>query len=151
MNESDLQLMICRYLKMQYPEVMFRSDFAAGIKMTIGQARKHKSMQQDRAYPDLFIAEPVSAYHGLFLELKKQGTRIVLKNGSLSADKHIQEQAAVLKHLHSKGYAAAFAVGFDQAKQIIDNYMKGHQIVPVIDQFIDHIKQDNVPTDELPF
>lgn len=151
MNESNLQLMVCRYLKLQYHDVIFRSDFAAGIKMTVGQARKHKSMQQDRAYPDLFIAEPVGGYHGLFLELKRDGVRVILKDGTLTSDKHIREQADTLKVLYSKGYAAAFAVGFDQAKKIIDDYMQGRQIAPVIYQFIDHIKRDNVPTEELPF
>lgn len=108
---------------MQYPDVIFRTDFAAGIKMTMGQAVKHRNLQCGRAYPDLFIAQPVGKYYGLFLELKREGTTVVLKNGSLSADKHIREQAAVLNRLDSLGYCAKFAVGFDEAVDIIKKYL----------------------------
>ena len=41
------------------------------------------------------------------------------------ADQHIREQHALLVELEKRGYAARFAVGFDQAKQIIDEYLGG--------------------------
>ena len=41
------------------------------------------------------------------------------------ADQHIREQHALLAELEKRGYMARFAVGFDQAKQIIDEYLGG--------------------------
>lgn len=118
-----------------YPCVLFRTDFAAGMKMTIGQAARHRRLQSGRAWPDLFIAQPAFNraakepddtvfFHGLFIELK--ATNIYKKDGSLRANPHVAEQAAMLERLRKLGYEARFAVGFDQAKQIIDDYLHGH-------------------------
>lgn len=67
----------------------------------------------------------VMKYAGLMIELKREGTRIYKKNGELVSNEHIQEQAEMLNELRERGYAARFAVGFDQAKQIIDEYLGG--------------------------
>lgn len=120
--EEYLHLQVCDYLRYKYPNVIFRTDFGAGIKLTFGQAVKHKRLQSGRAYPDLFIAEPMKGKHGLFIELKREGTRVYLKNGKLSTQKHIQEQAQVLNQLNERGYKAVFAVGYNQAIKIIDDY-----------------------------
>lgn len=60
--------------------------------------------------------------YGLFLELKKEDTRLKKKNGDW-ATKHIAEQAEVLGELRQRGYCAEFAVGFEEAKKIIDEYL----------------------------
>lgn len=121
-SEASLQKMVTDYLRLRYPGVIFRSDFASGLKLTMGQAVAHKRLQHSRAFPDLQILEPIGNYHGLFLELKKEGTRVYLKDGSLSTDPHIQEQAAMLRILNSKGYKAEFAIGWSDAVSKIDNY-----------------------------
>lgn len=59
---------------------------------------------------------------GLFLELKKEGTRLKKKNGDWASE-HIKEQAKVLEQLRDRGYCAEFAVGFDETKKIIDEYL----------------------------
>jgi hypothetical protein len=60
MNESDLQIMVADYLRLQYPDVLFHSDFGSGIKLTIGQAAKQKRQNGGRrSWPDMFIAEPI--------------------------------------------------------------------------------------------
>lgn len=129
--EALLHQQVCDYLRFQYPDVIFHSDFAAGTKMTMGQAIRNKRLQSSRAWPDLFIAEPhwdnVYPYldinaHGLFIELKAAGTR--LKSGNMPNTDHIKEQQDMLDRLSSKGYKAVFACGFDEAKKIIDEYLK---------------------------
>ena len=129
MNESELQVLVADYIRVRYPDALFHSDFGSGIKLTPGQAMKQKRQNGGRrAWPDMFIAEPqlntnilkISA--GLFLELKKEGTRLKKKNGEWAND-HIAEQALVLEELQKRGYAAEFAVGFDQAKELIDKYL----------------------------
>ena len=122
-SEHDLYTMLADYLRYNYKDIIWRFDLAADLKLTIGQARKHKRLQQHRGYPDLFIAEPRGEYHGVYIELKKAGTRIYKKDGTLVADKHIREQFDLLEQLRRKGYVAEFACGFDEAKRIIDEYL----------------------------
>lgn len=122
-SEHDLYTMLADYLRYNYKSIIWRFDLAADLKLTIGQARKHKRLQQHRGYPDLFIAEPRGEYHGAYIELKKAGTRIFKKDGTLVADEHIREQFDVLEQLRRKGYVAEFACGFDEAKKIIDGYL----------------------------
>lgn len=124
-KEEFIHRQVVDYLRLQYPGVIFRTDYSAGIKLTPGMARKHHSLQEGRGYPDLFIALPNNkGYHGLFLELKRPGARVRKRDGSIVANEHIQEQDIYLKRLKSVGYKAAFAVGFDEAKKEIDDYIK---------------------------
>lgn len=137
MTELELQAQVADYLRLQYPNVIFHSDFGSGIKLTMGQAIKQKRLNGGRrSWPDMFIAETViskirhddgsyNAYSGLFVELKREGARIVKKDGKLVADEHIREQFDMLHDLRARGYAAEFACGFDEAKKLIDDYMKG--------------------------
>ena len=91
----------------------------------MGQAVKQKRLNGGRrAWPDMFVAEPTLDYSGLFIELKKDGTRLKKQNGEWSSE-HIAEQARMLTELSARGYKADFALGFDQAKRLIDNYLGG--------------------------
>ncbi|MDO4902356.1 MAG: hypothetical protein Q4A21_02235 [bacterium] len=120
--EEILHLRICDYLRRNYPDVIFRTDFSSGMKMTPGQAAKHKKFQSSRAYPDLFIAEPKRSKSGLFLEIK--ATNIYRKDGvTLLKNEHIEEQAKMLEKLRNKGYSASFACGFDEAIMLIHAYL----------------------------
>ena len=129
MTELELQMQVADYLRLQYPGVLFHSDFGSGIKLTMGQAIKQKRLQGGRrSWPDMFIAQVRSLgdryYHGLFIELKKAGTRIFKKDGTLVSDAHICEQFDMLEQLRQRGYMAEFACGFDEAKKIIDEYLR---------------------------
>ena len=123
-SEASLHQQVVNYLKWQYPNVLFRTDFAAGIKMTIGQAVKHKKLQKCKAWPDLFIAARFGGYSGLFIEIKKDRSEVYLKSGVLKNDAHILEQYEMLTGLHIRGYYAVFGCGFEDIKNIIDNYLK---------------------------
>jgi hypothetical protein len=102
----------------------------------MGQAIKQKRLNGGRrAWPDMFIAAPVVSsergacytdrfWCGLFIELKREGTRIFKKDGALVADEHIREQFDMLEQLRRRGYAANFSCGFDEAKALIDRYMR---------------------------
>lgn len=122
-KEESLQISICNYVRLQYPSVIFMCDTAAGMKLTIGNAVKAKKMRSSRGQPDLFIAKPVGKHSGLFLELKTAGTKLYKLNNEY-ATPHISEQAKVLDELNQLGYLAFFAVGFDDAKEKIDRYLK---------------------------
>ena len=148
--ERHLQMQIADYIRLQYPDVLFHSDFGSGIKLTPGQSRiQYRQNGGRRGWPDMFIAAPrvrhttdgefgiklgwaqtddgadyyAMMFAGLFLEIKRDGTRLKKKNGEWSTT-HIKEQANVLHRLRKRGYSAEFAVGFDEAKKIIDEYLR---------------------------
>ena len=123
-RESDIQVMLADYLVIHYPKIIFHSDFGSGVKLSFYQANLQKRQNGGRrAWPDMFIAKPCGKYAGLFIELKRDGTRIKKRNGAYASD-HIAEQAKLLSLLEKQGYKAVFAVGFNEAKQIIDAYLE---------------------------
>lgn len=125
MNEAELQKQVAIYIRMQYPDVIFHSDFGSGVKLSPWQAKMQKMQNGGRrAWPDMMIAEPIGNYHGLFIELKREGTRLKKQNGEW-ASSHIAEQNIMLSELSNKGYKAEFAIGFGQALDLIDDYLGG--------------------------
>lgn len=149
-SEAELQEQVAEYLIRQYPDVMFHSDFGSGVKLTPAQAIRQRRQNGGRSkWPDLCIAEtscycsigwgngrkiiPITEvgdsieladiiYCGLYIELKKEGTRLKKKNDDWATE-HIAEQAKVIQGLRQRGYCAEFAVGFDEAKRTIDEYL----------------------------
>lgn len=150
-SEHNLYEQIARYLQLQYPDVIYRFDIGADLKLTMCQAAKHKRLHPKRGYPDLFISEPKIAkpqcrvltdeerrelrkgmefisvkiqqnYHGLYLEIKKDGEKLTKKDGSWRTP-HIAEQAEMLERLRQAGYKAEFGIGFEGCKKIIDKYL----------------------------
>lgn len=140
MSETELQKQIAIYITMQYPDIMFHSDYGSGVKLTPWQAKTQKIQNGGRrAWPDLLIAEPQphgrNWYHGLFIELKKDGEKLYpgprAKNRFRSIDgkeyrtQHFMEQADVLYGLRKAGYAAQFSIGFEETLNLIDSYLGG--------------------------
>lgn len=123
-KEKTIHSQVVNYLKIVYPDVIFRTDFAAGAKMPLWQAMQHKKMQGGRGFPDLFIAEAKHGFHGLFIEIKNEGVVVWNKDGALRKNDHLSEQNEILTILTDKGYKACFAIGFEGARKVIDWYMK---------------------------
>jgi hypothetical protein len=120
-KEAILHRQVCDYLRKQYPNVLFTSE-ASGLRLTMGQAVQMKRLRSCNGFPDLMIFEPRGKYHGLLIELKAEGTKLLNKNDYFATD-HLAKQADVIWDLKSKLYYAEFAVGFDEAKRIIDAYL----------------------------
>lgn len=136
MKEENVQVRVAQYLATNYPSVQFHSDFGSGCKLTKGQAIKQKRQNAGRrGWPDMFIAQPMfnkkdniyNGFFGMFLELKKEGTRIYKKDGSF-ASPHIEEQARMLDALTRKGYYTQFGIGFEDCKKKIDDYLGGSNV-----------------------
>jgi hypothetical protein len=121
------EYILCRqiayYLRAQYPNVLFHFDYA-GMNLSKAQAGMMKMIQGKRGFPDLFIAEPRDVFHGLFIEIKPEGTRLYKKDSS-PATPHLAEQEDRLFTLENKGYAARFGCGFDEIKNLVDDYLTG--------------------------
>lgn len=125
--ELAIQRRVCTYLKDNYPDVIFHSDYSAGLHLTQNQAKINKSLQSSAGMPDLYILKPSRGYNGLFIELKADGVTVILKTGKdkgkLTSDLHIRQQAVILRRFNELGYYANFAVGYESAVAIIDWYM----------------------------
>ena len=137
--EFKLQVAICKYLEMQYPESMFVSDAISNIALTEGQKVRNKQIQKrDFSCPDLMIFKVTDKYCGLFLELK--ATSPYTKEGVLKKQvktvkdpktnivvdtyDHLKEQDRALRRLRNEGYKAEFCWSIEMAIRIIDDYHK---------------------------
>jgi hypothetical protein len=124
MLEKDIHLMVCNYIRTKYPNAIFRSDFASGMRMSIGMAKRHKALQSSRAYPDIFIAEPRGIFYGMFIELKTEDNVVFKKDGTLRQNEHLKEQAIMLTKLNARFYKAVFGQGYQDAINKIDQYFE---------------------------
>ncbi len=121
MKESDIYEQLAQYMNLQYPQVMYHFDLA-GVNNPSRYTRNMYGRLNKRAWPDLFVSIRGVQHIGLFIEIKNKSP--YLKDGiTLKADEHLREQALVLEQLQACGYKAVFGTGFDECKQIIDEYL----------------------------
>ena len=128
-SEHNLYEQIARYLQLQYPNIIYRFDLASDLKLTTGQAAKHKRLHPERGYPDLFIAESSRKFHGLYLEIKTESNSPYKKDGTLEKDKHLEEQAEMLERLRARGYKAEFGVGYESTVKMIRDYLGANHVL----------------------
>ena len=122
-NNREYQICknIATYLRLQYPKVIFHFDLA-GLNLSRAQAGMMKAIQGGRGWPDLFIAEPMDVYKGLFIEVKSEDVKLYKKSGEFTTP-HLAEQWECMQQLKGNEYETHFAIGFDEAKTIIDTYL----------------------------
>lgn len=121
-QEYILQKAVCRYLEMQYKDVLFLSDTIGNVKLTESQASRNKLIQKKEfKCPDLLILEPNKYYKGLFIELKIKSPYKL--NGELFKNEHLEAQRLSMEQLTSKGYLCFFKWEFDDIKELINWYM----------------------------
>lgn len=121
-KEASIQAAFSAYIKQNYPMVVFSAE-GSGVRLNMGQAVQAQGLRSKHKQPDMTILVARGAYHGLVMELKRDGKSPILKNGSFSTDKHVSEQRETLKHLWMQGYAATFGVGFDHCKALFERYI----------------------------
>lgn len=139
--EYSLTVQVVNYVKKTYPQAIIIHDFAAGTNLKDSDRIKMMATRSEDGQPDISIDFPSRGYHGLRLELKAEGvviqkkdgklrkspyTRKYKKNGKIFIKRgdHLLEQAQTLRKYNRLGYYANFAIGFNQAKKIIDWYFK---------------------------
>jgi hypothetical protein len=121
--EEGIQIQLFKYLDLQYPEVIAISE-PSGLRVSQGLAMKLKRLRSRGTHLDIYVLHPVGNWHGLVIELKAKN--IYKKDGTLYKDEHLEDQQKTIDALNKLGYYATFAVGFDQAKSIVDNYLNGN-------------------------
>lgn len=124
-SETSQQVTLIKIIRLRWPFLLFRTDFAAGMLMSKRMAGRHMQQQKGKSWPDMFFAHPAGRYHGLFLEIKKDRSEVWNQNGTMVASDHIRDQDRVLKHLSGLSYKSEFAFGVDHALEIIETYLSG--------------------------
>ena len=123
--EYKIHVALVEFVTLKFPHVEIRSDLA-GIKMPMGLAVKVQKLNgYRRAWPDIFIAEPMGRYCGLFIEIKKDCSELYCKNGDMRKAAHIVEQSEKLESLRKKGYCAEFCCGLDECICMVGSYLDG--------------------------
>lgn len=67
--------------------------------------------------PDLLLLCPHGSFHGLALEMKIPGGRVS------------PAQQEFLQELRARGYCTAVCVGWDAAREVIENYLRMKEII----------------------
>lgn len=106
--EDHLHIGVIRYLQFQYPKAVFFHAANEG-RRTPFERYKIKEMGVRSGFPDLVIF--FSGRH-LAIELKVPGRKAT------------DPQKEWIDFLRSQGWTAEVCRGFDQAKEVIDQFMK---------------------------
>ena len=122
MTEKKLHLAICKYIKLQYPNIYFLSD-PSGLRMSIGMATQLKKTRSKHAQLDIVILESNNIWGGLVLEVKKDRSEVFKKDGNFRESKHVQDQNDSIIHLINNSYCTAYVFDLDEAIEIIDEYL----------------------------
>lgn len=122
-TEWQEQLAFCKWLKMQYPDVLFRSDIQSAGKLTPAMQNIKLIIDPFRGFPDISIYLKRGQYCGLMIEMKRLNSGLYLKDGSLSNGKHVQEQKEMHKKLRENGWQVDFAEGMQSAISLFQNYL----------------------------
>lgn len=133
-TEASLQVRVCNFIKKKYPTVIFQCDLTSGMNLGEKVGGMNTRLRSSRGLPDLFIAKPwydsnwpnegsELKAHGLFIELKKEGIKLLKKDNVTPVDSHIAEQINILARLNDLGYEARFGIGYDNTVKIIEEYL----------------------------
>lgn len=124
-KEQRIAIQLSQWLQKEHKNLLWRFDLAADLKLTIGQAKKNKDLNPHTKYPDFYLCEPRGQYAGLYLELKVDRWEVFnKKSGEMKNTEHIQGQRIMRDILRLKGYKAEFALGLEDAKRHIAEYIK---------------------------
>lgn len=121
MSERVVQKAVIQYLAVAYPKAEYRTD-KDGVFIKGNWGAKKEGKQGKKGFPDLLIKTASGDYRGLVLELKDKGVTVFKKDGTLRKDDHLRDQLDWIHWFRELGCIADFAIGFEDAKQKIDNY-----------------------------
>ena len=116
MNESDHQKALITWARLsigKYPELKYLYAIPNGGKRSIVTATRLKAEGAKAGVSDLHLPVPRGGYHGLWIEMKTE-------TGKLS-----DAQREWLEGMESLGHMAVVARGWDLARAVIINYLKG--------------------------
>ena len=110
--EQRLQTAIVKYIRLAYHNTLFTATMG-GVKLNSWSQRNAlKATGYLKGVADLLIFESKESYKGLFIEVKTDKGRMTTEQ------KQFQTNAL------ARGYLCICCKGFDETKNIIDDYLK---------------------------
>ena len=97
----------------KYPELGLLFHIPNGGLRGKAEAARFKQMGVKSGVPDLFLPISKSGAHGLFIEMKVPGGRVS------------PEQKKWINELKKQGYAAVVCFGWDEAREVLEKYLRG--------------------------
>ena len=122
-TERLVHKQVAAYLRNQYPKIRFITTLD-GEFFGKHQAIHVRALQHSRGAPDLLIFVKRDIYAGLAIEIKRTHSDAFKKNGELKKSEHLDEQEGWLDYLFKVGWRTSFGCGFDECKELIDEYLK---------------------------
>ena len=114
-REAKIQTELFKWAELsagRYPELKLMFHIANKGKRSSVSEYHLKQQGMKKGLPDLCLPVARGQYHGLYLELKAEGGRLQ------------DSQRVWIDDLNKQGYKAVIAFGFDEAKKIIEDYIK---------------------------
>lgn len=113
--ESSEQMLVIDWAMREectWPEIALLHHIPNGGQRNKAVAAKLKAEGVKAGVPDLCLPVPRGKYHGLYIEMKAIGGRTS------------KDQDAWIAALTEQGYAAQVCVGFKEAKETIEKYLR---------------------------
>lgn len=119
MRESDEQRLLFEWAAWQsnaHPELRLMFHIPNGGSRNPIEGRHLKEQGVKPGVPDIFLPVARHGAHGLFIEMKRS------EGGLLS-----RFQSAMIELLMLNGYRCAVCHGYEEAKRVIEEYLKGEE------------------------
>ncbi|MBQ2771062.1 MAG: VRR-NUC domain-containing protein, partial [Clostridia bacterium] len=120
MKEAQEQTALFRWtlaVRTIYPLLRLLFHIPNGGRRDTIEARRLKEQGVKKGVPDLFLPVARAPYHGLFIEMKTD------------TGQPTQAQKWWLEELRTQGYLALVAHGQDEARGILQDYLKGDKLM----------------------
>lgn len=118
--EDRTRMAILDYCRLRYPNLY---ETVIGIFNEGNRSRSTNKILPRlglrKGASDLFFALPKNGYHGLWMEIKKDGWKY-----TISQKEHIENQTKFINQMVSLGYMGKMVIGTDEGIKLLDAYMK---------------------------
>ncbi len=117
-SEWTEQLNFCRWLKNEYPNILFRSDIQSAGKLSVGMQNVKQIIDPYSGWPDvmIYLKSTQCGYCGLAIEMKAI-------NASLSGE-HFRNQLEMHRLLRLMDWQVDVCRGAENAKEVFIKYLR---------------------------
>lgn len=126
-KEGAEQGTIAHYLK-KYHEGLPFITIEREKQRTFRAQNQFKLLNSVDSIPDTFIMRPVGLFSGLWIENKKTCTKLIRLSDGRFTSEHLANQYDTHCRLWDEGYPAYFAIGPQQAIEIVEAYLSGNAL-----------------------
>lgn len=126
-EESDLHLAFCKWVRLQYPNDEFiRHEREKARSPFLQNLFKIYNSGNDKM-PDFELLHPSGKYHRLYIEFKKPGTKLTLKDNA-TIKTEFADQYKRHRAFWNENSPAYFCNSFEDACELYKSYKSGNPL-----------------------